>query len=611
FVSEVPLLEKEFTNDPVAPGNSVDLEFTITNSSSVNPMTEISFTDELTTFLGFPVSVTLPGSVCNGGSLSLVSCGSDCQTLSFSGGSLAAGAICSFTVTIDIPAGQPGGIFTNTSSEVTALVNGLQVIGSPASDDLVILNAPSISKEFTDDPVMPGDIVHLDFHIHYSANALSDATDISFTDDLNATLAGLILASVDMNTCGGTVGGVSTSSLNFSGGTLSADEDCLISITLSVPANAAFGFHGNTSSNVTATVSGQNVTGNQATDDLLVSPVLFTKEFLDGPFLPGETATLRFSIENLSSQSLTNMIFTDNLDQVLNGLVAVGLPANDICGQGSQISGSTNLIFTGGNLLSGTSCSFDVTVSIPANAGDGEYLNTTSNLSLTHNNSNFSFPPASDILEIKSDYLELTKEFIDDPINPGDQVTLEFTITNLHPTDQISSISFSDDLNAALSGLAATGLPLNNFCGQGSSLTGTSNLSLTGGSLGPGASCTFAVDLSVPASATPGTQNTNTTSTITGIVGDFPANGPFASDNLTIAIIIDNCSQDVLVVDNPLLDLTAQTATFHAIQLLQSNGTIVPGRDISYKSGGSAVLFPNFEVQQGASFAIDIEACPE
>lgn len=43
FVSEVPLLEKEFTNDPVAPGNSVDLEFTITNSSSVNPMTNISF----------------------------------------------------------------------------------------------------------------------------------------------------------------------------------------------------------------------------------------------------------------------------------------------------------------------------------------------------------------------------------------------------------------------------------------------------------------------------------------------------------------------------------------------------------------------------------------
>ena len=49
-----------------------------------------------------------------------------------------------------------------------------------------------------------------------------------------------------------------------------------------------------------------------------------------------------------------------------------------------------------------------------------------------------------------------------------------------------------------LAGLEATDTPKNDVCGTGSSISGTTLLTFANGSLGPGASCTFSVTLSVP-----------------------------------------------------------------------------------------------------------------
>ena len=62
-------LTKEFTDDPVGSGDQVTLEFTIANPSPTSGMSDLTFTDELTTFLGFPISATLPpGGFCGPGS---------------------------------------------------------------------------------------------------------------------------------------------------------------------------------------------------------------------------------------------------------------------------------------------------------------------------------------------------------------------------------------------------------------------------------------------------------------------------------------------------------------------------------------------------------------
>ena len=77
--------------------------------------------------------------------------------------------------------------------------------------------------------------------------------------------------------------------------------------------------------------------------------------------------------------------------------------------------------------------------------------------------------PAMDDLQVAS--LTFTKAFAG-PTVAGGTVDLEFTIENLGAGATASDISFSDDLDAVVSGLVATSLPPDGFCGGGSRLTG-------------------------------------------------------------------------------------------------------------------------------------------
>jgi hypothetical protein len=302
-----------------------------------------------------------------------------------------------------------------------------------------------------------------------------------------------------------------------------------------VPAGALPGSYSNTTSNLVATVSGQTVTGNPGADNLDITGLTFTKEFIDDPVIPGEIATLRFTLDNTSpSASATSMLFTDSLSSTLSGLTAVAPLPTAPCGAGSTLSGTTNLIFSDGNLTAGTSCSFDVTVQVPGAATDGTYTNVTSQLSASIDGSPVVLSAASDTLTVSSSPLLFSKSFTDDPVAPGDTVTLEFTVMNQDASNSATSISFTDDLTTVLTGLAAIGLPVNDVCGAGSQISGTTILSLTGGSLAAGSSCTFSVTLQVPVSASVGTTATNTTSLVTGMVNGLGVTGDPAVDVLRI-----------------------------------------------------------------------------
>ncbi len=106
----------------------------------------------------------------------------------------------------------------------------------------------------------------------------------------------------------------------------------------------------------------------------------------------------------------------------------------------------------------GQSCTFSVTLQVPAGAAVGDYPSATSNMSATVDGSVVVLTPAVDILTVHNP-LSISKSFIDDPVLPGDTVTLEFTLTNLDQNNSITDINFTDDLDANLSGLVATVLP--------------------------------------------------------------------------------------------------------------------------------------------------------
>ncbi|MCP4663082.1 MAG: IPTL-CTERM sorting domain-containing protein [bacterium] len=547
FVEPVPVLTKEFLDastlapDPVInAGDDVVMRFTITNTSTTSGATDIAFTDELTTFLPFPVTAVLPAAPC-GGSIGYIFPGGDRQDLSLTGGTLTAapgaGSTCTFDVTLTVPVGVGPGIKVNTTEEITATVDGATRIGLPASDDFTVIAAPRLSKEFTDDPVMPGGTATLEFTLTYPPDAAVDATAISFTDDLAAlvpALAGLTanLPPTPDPPCGAGSSLTGSPLLSFAGGTLTPGASCVFSVTLNVPAGAAYGSYLNTTSDVTATVAGATATSGPASDTLRLAGMNFTKEFLGDQVIAGETVTLRFTIENLSStDAATITSFTDNLAAALPALAATGAPSSDTCG--GTLTGTTSLTYTGGGVAAGSTCTIEVPVLVPAAAADGTYINTTSSLAAILGVTPVTIDPAIDDLIVNSNLLQLTKEFTDDPVAPGDPVNLRFTLTNLDAGQAASGIAFTDDLDAALAGLLATGLPAGECGGTVSTPDGGMTIDFSGGTLGPGASCFFDVSVAVPGAGAAGVYP-NTTSGVTGTIGGFPVSGDAASDDLVV-----------------------------------------------------------------------------
>lgn len=82
-----------------------------------------------------------------------------------------------------------------------------------------------------------------------------------------------------------------------------------------------------------------------------------------------------------------------------------------------------------------------------------------------------------------NDRIVLDKTFIDDPVSPGDTVTLRFEVSNLAAPDLVTVIGFTDDLGAAPSALESISGMQSDTCGAGSEISGTSLLTFSGGGL--------------------------------------------------------------------------------------------------------------------------------
>lgn len=524
-------LSKTFLDDPVLPGDPVTLEFTIRSADPSFAATTIAFTDDLDLVLPGLVATGLPqNDVCGTGSQI-----SGTSLISLTGGNLAAGASCTFAVTLTVPAGATDGDYPNTTSALTATVNGGSV-SSPAARDFLTVSTEVLllRKSFTNDPVLPGGTVTLEFTLDNLANQA--ITAISFTDDLAAVLTGLVATGLPQNNvCGAGSSFTGTTLLTFAGGSLPAGGSCTFSVSLSVPTSAGTLSVTNTTSGVTGTLGVTPVVGNPASDTLAVQLVAFSKSFT-APVLAGELATLTFTMENLSTAAaIADLTFTDNLAAVLPGLVAAGLPQNDVCGDTSQLTGTSLLSLTRAELPPGGSCSIVVQVQVPAGTAPGAYTNVTSDL---RQNTTRVAPPAEAQLLVVAPPT-FTKNFLSSPTLPGGLLQLEYTITNTTSLNLIS-LQFTDAFSAALPGLVAVGLPANGICGGGSVISGSGLVTLTGGSLAANSSCTFTLDLQVPATATPGVF-TSTTGVLsygaTNLLAGRGLEAGTASDDFTVATL--------------------------------------------------------------------------
>ena len=617
-------ISKTFEDDPVSPGSTVDLLFTLSlDDAAPGDATGVSFTDDLDAALAglTAVSPVFPvADPCGAGSSLTLDAGT--QVLTLSGGTLAPDTSCQFTVTLQVPAAADPGDYPNSTSAPTATVDGTPTTGVAATDDLTVA-AVDFSKEFVNDPTFAGDQVTLRFSLE-NLSATEAATDVAFTDDLGATLDGLTPVVVPSTPCSGnlTAAGPDSDVLVFQNGSLAAGASCSFDVTVQVPSDADPGDYVNTTSNLTFTYDGATVVQDPVQDILtVVEPLFFSKQFQGDPVAPGDTVTLQFTIDNLDADdTATGLAFTDDLDAALTGLQATDTPIADPCGAGSSLSGTDTLVLTGGTVAPGSSCTFSVTLQVPANPDTSvPAINQTSDLTGSVGGVAVTADPAADELELL--VIDLQKTF-DGPTAATNTVVLTFTLSNQSSTDTFENLGFTDDLDAVLPGLVALDTPQSDVCGEGSQVTGTSFLSFSGGILGPGESCSFDVTLQVPADALPGLYP-NTTSTVRE--EGLPAGVP-GSDDLqvepppTFAKVFDpglvmpgQPSTLTFTIDNSASAIPADDLAFSdnlpagLVVATPANTANTCGGTFTATSGGGTLSLSGGTVGSGATCTLEVD----
>jgi hypothetical protein len=506
---------KVFIDDPVIPGDTVTLRFTVANIHPADDATGIGFSDDLAAVLpGVPdLTATLPPATDTcGGTMS------GPTSLSYSGGSVTAGTTCTIELSVLVPAGTADGQYGNVTGSLTATQSGGPVLVDPAADVLTVSsNLIQLTKQFTDDPVAPGDPITLEFTLT-NLDAAQAASSIDFTDDLGAALTGLTFDSVLFNDCGATVAGTGTDMITVTGASLAGGASCTIRTSLTVPGGAAANTYTNTTSAVTGVIGGLAVSGDPASDDLEVLNLLVFSKSFDGPTTATGSSVLTFTITNPGTGAVADVGFSDDLDSVISGLVATGLPLNDVCGPGSQLSGTSLLVLTGGNLPPmGGMCSFDVDLQVPGTATPGTFPNTTSDLLQAGLPVS---PPATADLVIEPPP-SFAKSLAPATVGLGGISTLTFTIDNTASTLAATALDFTDNLPA---GAVVATIPNASTTCSGGTLTavaGSGVITYTGGTVAAGASCTLQADVVGAASG----ALVNTTGDLTSSSGNSgPAN---------------------------------------------------------------------------------------
>ena len=376
---------------------------------------------------------------------------------------------------------------------------------------------PSFSKAFSPATIGPGSTATLTFTITNGSS--SPVSDLAFTDNLPAGTTIATPASA-VTTC---IDGVVTapdggSTISLTGGRVGANSTCTVNVNVKASTTGV-----NTSGALTSSAGNSGT----AMATLLVDEDRpgFSKSFSPGSIPQGGTSTLTFTIDNSDNEGVETLLgFTDLLPA---GMVVASIPAaSHTCTFATITAASGTGVITVSSLTVAAFSSCTVQVDVTTGTS-GVFHNVSAELTDLSVSSGF----ATAKLDVPVNVLG--KSFTNDPVAPGATATLAFTIENLDRDFSATNITFTDNLGAVLSGLAAVGLPQSNVCGTGSTVSGTSTITLTGGTLPPESSCTFSVNVQVPTDATPGTY-TNTTSAIMRDIDGQTVTGNTATDQLVV-----------------------------------------------------------------------------
>ncbi|WP_196137753.1 Ig-like domain-containing protein [Aliikangiella sp. G2MR2-5] len=589
-----------FEDNPIAPGSSTNLQVNLTNFDRTYDATNVSFTVDLDALLSGLVATGTPlNDVCGSGSSI-----SGSSLLTFGSGTISAGSSCTFNIPVSIPAGAATGTYSGSTSNISMDINGSTESKNAANYSLSITEAPTLGVSFVDSVVAAGSAADVNFTIT-NIDTVNSATAITFRANLSQMLSGATPSSLPAGGfCGaGSIATQSTISgelyLVISSAQLASGANCNFTVGLNIPAGSSPGVIQLTTDSLSATISGTTVLGADASDSIeVVDGPSLVMEFDNSSVNPGDTVVATFTLEHSlnASSDATAISFTVDLDGVLSGLAATGLPVNDICGAGSQISGTSTITFTGGTLSAGSNCSFDVSLNIPAAAPSNIYTLTSSTISATVGGEVTTGSAVSTDLQVSN--LIGTIEFTNDPVAPGDTATLSVTFDNVSATESLTSLLFTMSVSGIISGATTTGLPQNDICGSGSSISGTTTLIFSGGNLAAGGSCTFDISIAVPVGASAGTY------------GAVTSNVGFTENSISISINPLSASLDVEIDEAPDVTISSSSSPSTSVSPIAVTITFtedVVGFDISDITGSvTNGSLSNFVSVSASEYTVDI-----
>jgi uncharacterized repeat protein (TIGR01451 family) len=484
-----PTITKAFGAATIPIGGTTTLTFTVNNPSpNTVAIHGVAFSDTFPT--GLSVAAT-PGVVNNCGGTFTAAAGA--TTVSLSGATVSPGA-CTIIVNIT---GSPDGVRNNVSGPISSTDAGSQ--NSTASASITVINPPSITKAFGAASIPLNGTTSLTFTISNS-NTVTSFSGLAFTDSLPA---GLVVAPTPglSNTCGGTVAATAgSSSVSLSGGTVAPGASCTVS------ANVQGVTAGVKNNSVTASTT-NGATSNTSNASITVeAPPTISKSFGAPSIGVNGSTSLSFTIQNPNTATaLTGVGFTDTFPAGLVVSTPNGLTGS--CGGGTitATAGSGSVSLTGATLAASASCTFSVNVT--ATAG-GDKNNTTGPVTSTEGGTGGTASATVSAINPPS----ITKAFGAASIPLNGTTTLTFTIANSNTTTTFNGLAFTDSLPAGL--VVAPTPNLSNTCGGTAAATaGSSSISLSAGTLGPGASCTVSANVQ---GTTAGVKNNSVTASTTG-----------------------------------------------------------------------------------------------
>ncbi|NRB41876.1 MAG: hypothetical protein HRU20_25945 [Pseudomonadales bacterium] len=599
-----PSFTAMFEPNNIGVGSSSTIIYTIDNSSLDSLVTELTFANNLPA----GVAIASPANVISSCANTHISAPDGGSTISLSSAGVGASLACTIQVDITgITSSMPGS-HDNVTGDLTSSDGNSGAASASLTVDPV---RPGFSKSFSPSAIEIGQTSTLTYYID-SGTSTTGIASLRFSEILpagvviatpaNAQLVDCALganASLTFTADAGTdyilfqsMGSYNAGNLAFT--SLSPGVDCTLSVDVTSTTIGSFNVISR-DFEYDPSMFGFNQNAGFSTANLSASrnsELFMSAAFADIGVAPGATTTLSYTLTNFDrSNTAGNLAFTNDLDVTLTGLTAVIAAGNkNECG-GSLTVGS-QVIYTGGNLAGGSSCTVDVDVTVPAAAASGSYVNQ-----ITAITSDLTAATTSANSLVVSPSPKISMQFLDDPANggaaivAGGDVTVRYTLENSSQTTTATNITFTTtDLDVAL-GQSLTITPMTPVttitgdCGADSEIAVLAydppppndavwDLNFIKGELAPGASCTFDVLFTgIDAAAVAGTFSFSSGAIIASIGGETYT-GQAVSDELT-------------VVAGPAVRMSVDKATMRPGDTLTASFTI---DNVLSESAGSSTV---------------------